>query len=167
MTDKPTNVRVFAVNTRFQQMARRPGGVPRDVAIAQAQSQINDYKADFVDWVARELQALSDTFYSAKGAAIADAKTEEMYRMCCQLRDTGTTMGLALLTFVSDNLCRVLEAIKSGATYDPAMIECHIDALTLARKEPYRSMSPDNFPDMTSGLKRVLERASRQVAQQG
>ena len=90
---------------------------------------------------------------------------EDMYRLCCQLRDTGTTMGLALLTFVSDNLCRVLEAIRSGAPYDPAMIECHIDALTLARKEPYRNMSPDHFPDMTSGLKRVLERATRQVTQ--
>jgi hypothetical protein len=165
MSEKPTNVRIFAVNSRFQQMARRPGGVPRDIAIAQAQSQIEDYKADFVDWVERELQALSDSFYGAKGGAIGEAKIEDMYRLCCQLRDTGTTMGLALLTFVSDNLCRVLEAIRSGAPYDPAMIECHIDALTLARKEPYRSMSPDHFPDMTSGLKRVLERANRHLAQ--
>jgi hypothetical protein len=165
MSEKPTNVRVFAVNSRFQQMARRPGGVPRDIAIAQAQSQIEDYKADFVDWVERELQALSDSFYSAKGGAIGEAKIEDMYRLCSQLRDTGTTMGLALLTFVSDNLCRVLETIRSGAPYDPAMIECHIDALTLARKEPYRSMSPDHFPDMTSGLKRVLERANRHLAQ--
>ncbi len=165
MSDKPANVRVFAVNSRFQQMARRPGGVPRDVAIAQAQAQIEDYKSDFVDWVERELQALSDSFYGAQGGAISDAKIDDMYRLCCQLRDTGTTMGLALLTFVSDNLCRVLEAIQNGATYDPAMIECHIDALTLARKEPYRNMSPDMFPDMTSGLKRVLERATRQVAQ--
>jgi len=166
MSDKPANVRIFAVNSRFQQMARRPGGVPRDVAISQAQSQIEDYKADFVDWVERELQELSDAFYSAKGGNIGEAKIDGMYRLCCQLRDTGTTMGLALLTFVSDNLCRVLEAIKSGAPYDPAMIECHIDALALARKEPYRSMSPDHFPDMTSGLKRVLERASRQAAQE-
>ena len=166
MSEKPTNVRVFAVNSRFQQMARRPGGVPRDIAIAQAQSQIEDYKSDFVDWVERELQALSDSFYSAKGGAIGEAKIEDMYRLCSQLRDTGTTMGLALLTFVSDNLCRVLEAIRSGAPYDPAMIECHIDALTLARKEPYRSMSPDHFPDMTSGLKRVLERANRHLAQE-
>jgi hypothetical protein len=164
MSEKP-NVRVFAVNTRFQQMARRPGGVPRDIAIAQAQSQIEDYKADFVDWVERELQTLSDTFYAAQGGAIGEIKTEDMYRLCCELRDTGTTMGLALLTFVSDNLCRVLEAIRNGAPYDPAMIECHIDALALARKEPYRSMSPDDFPDMTGGLKRVLERATRQAAQ--
>ena len=165
MSDKPEKVRVFAVNTRFQQMARRPGGVPRDIAIAQAQSQIEEYKADFVDWVERELQELSDAFYSAKGDNIEEARIDAMYRLCCQLRDTGTTMGLALLTFVSDNLCRVLEAIRSGAPDDPAMIECHLDALTLARKEPYRSMSPDHFPDMTSGLKRVLDRANRHLTQ--
>ncbi|MET0868317.1 MAG: hypothetical protein ABWY35_09455 [Pseudorhodoplanes sp.] len=163
MSDKPANVRIFAVNSRFQQMARRPGGVPREIAIAQAQAHIDDYRTDFVDWVERELQALSDTFYSAEGSAIGEAKIADMYRLCCQLRDTGTTMGLTLLTFVSDNLCRVLDAIRSGATYDPAMIECHIDALALARKEPYRSMSPDHFPDMTRGLQRVLERATRQV----
>ena len=105
----------------------------------QAQSQIEDYKPDFVDWVERELQELSDALLQRPRAAIsARRKIDGMYRLCCQLRDTGTTMGLALLTFVSDNLCRVLEAIKNGAPYDPAMIECHIDALALARKEPYR-----------------------------
>ena len=164
MTEKPANVRIFPVNSRFQQMARRPGGVPRDVAIRQAQTYIEDYRSEYIDWVDRELKVLSDAFRSAKGSVIAEAKIEEIHRACCQLRDTGTTMGLELLTFVSDNLCHVLEAIKNGASYEPAMIECHIDALNLAQKEPYRSMSPEHFPDMASGLKRVLERAARHAA---
>jgi len=33
--------RLFFVDTRFQKMARRPGGVPRDRAIEQAQKYID------------------------------------------------------------------------------------------------------------------------------
>ena len=43
MTEKtPPNVRIFSVKTRFQELAQRPGGLPRDVAIQQAEAQMPD-----------------------------------------------------------------------------------------------------------------------------
>ncbi len=166
MSDGKGNVRIFSVNTRFQQMAKRPGGVPRDVAIQQAQTQIEGFKVEYVDWAERELDDLAAAFGQAKGPAINDEQIETILSRCRQLRDTGSTMGLELLTFVAGNLCRVLEAIKAGAPYDPAMIECHIDALMLSKKMPYRNLRPDQLPEMTEGLNRVLERANR-LAEQG
>jgi chemotaxis protein histidine kinase CheA len=162
MTEKtPPNVRIFAVKTRFQELAQRPGGVPREVAIQQAETQIDGFRAEFVDWVDRELQELAQTFRSINNTEPDQARIEEIDRRCRQLRDTGTTMGLSLITFISDNLCKVLDAMKSGAPYDAEVIDCHIDALFLAKQDAYRSIRPEQVPEMTKGLHRMLERANR------
>jgi hypothetical protein len=164
MTEKtPPNVRIFSIKTRFQELAQRPGGVPRDVAIQQAETQIDGFKTEFVDWVERELQDLAQALRRIRGGQAEMTQIEEIDRRCRQLRDTGTTMGLALVTFVSDNLCRVLDAVKNGAPYDAEVIECHLDALFLARQDAYRNIRPEQVPEMTSGLHRMLERANRSL----
>ena len=102
MTEKtPPNVRIFAVKTRFQELAQRPGGIPREIAIQQAESGIEGYKAEFVDWVERELQELTQALRKIDSAQPDMAQLDEIYARSRQLRDTGTTMGLALLTFVA------------------------------------------------------------------
>jgi len=162
MNDKTSGpVRIFSVSTRFQEMAQRPGGLPREIAIERAEVQIEEFKAEFVDWVDRELAELTAAFDSATAQGGPDeAAIEAMYLRCRQLRDTGSTMGLELITFVADNLCQMIDGMRSGsAAYDPAKIECHIDALLLAKTEPYRNMDPDQVFEMIDGLLRVRERA--------
>jgi hypothetical protein len=46
------------------------------------------------------------------------------------------------------------------------VIECHIDALFMAKQNAYRNIRPEHVPEMTSGLHRMLERASRSVPDQ-
>ena len=69
-------------------------------------------------------------------------------------------MGFELVSFVSNNLCELLDAIKAGAAYHKETIDCHIDALLLASKAPYCNLRPDQLPEMSSGLRRVVERAN-------
>jgi chemotaxis protein histidine kinase CheA len=162
MTDKtPPNVRIFSVKTRFQELAQRPGGVPRDVAIQQAETQIDGFRPEFIDWVDRELQELVKAFRRVQGGQADKAQIEEIDRRCGQLRDTGTTMGLSLVTFIADNLCKVLDTVRTGAPYDAEVVDCHIDALILAKQDAYRNIRPEQVPEMTSGLHRMLERANR------
>lgn len=164
MTDEtPPNVRIFSVKTRFQELAQRPGGVPREIAIQQADSQIEDFRTEYVDWVERELQELMKALHAVGSGKVDQAQVEIIYRRCRQLRDTGTTMGLGLVSFISDNLCRVLDTVKSGAPYDAEVIQCHIDALLLAKQDAYRKLRPEQVPEMTSGLHRMLERANRSL----
>jgi hypothetical protein len=164
MTEKkPANVRIFSVKTRFQQMAQRPGGVPREVAIHQAETQVAGYQTEFVDWVENELHDLAEAFRRVQGGTANAEQVEEIHRRCRQLHDTGTTMGLALITFIADNLCKVLDTIKAGAPYDGEVIDCHIDAMFLAKKPPYRNLRPEQVPEMTNGLHRMLERANRSL----
>ena len=163
MTEKPNpdpNVRIFSVDTRFQQMAKRPGGVPKERAIEQAQSHIDGLKDEFVDWVDREVKDLSAAFKAMKNGQTAP-ELDGIYHRCCQLRDTGTTMSFELITFVSDNLCQVLDTIKAGAAYDADVVACHIDALMLAKQKNYRNLRPDQVIEMTSGLQTILDRTKK------
>jgi hypothetical protein len=164
MTDNtPPNVRIFSVKTRFQELAQRPGGVPRDLAIKQADKQIQSFKGEFMDWVDRELQEIAQAFRKAGKSGPDGVQFDEIHRRCRELRDTGTTMGLALITFIAGNLCKVLDIMKDGAPYDSEVIDCHVDALLLAKQDVYRNIKPDQVPEMTSGLHRMLERTNRSV----
>lgn len=151
---------IFLVDTRFQQLARRPGGVSRERALDNAQRQIDEMKADFVYWLDRELQDLTAAIRHVAANPSNKAALERANQACCQLRDVGGTMGFELVTFVANNFCDILDAIKAGAPYDQDIIDCHMDALSLARTDPYRSMRPDQVPEMTRGLRRVVELAS-------
>ena len=54
-----SEVRIFFADTRFERMARRPGGVSREKALAQADKMVDELRLDFGDWLDRELQELN------------------------------------------------------------------------------------------------------------
>jgi len=156
---KKANVeaRIFSVETSFAQGARRPGGVSREQALGQAQRNIDELKPDFDNWLDQTLEQLRSAIQESEGGSFSHSWHKRAYDCCSQLRDVGTTMDFALITFIANNLCKILQAIDAGKAYDKAMITCHVDALFLARTEPFCKLSPDQLPEMTDGLRRVVE----------
>jgi hypothetical protein len=150
---------IFPVDTRFQQMARRPGGVPRERALDGAQRHIDELKPEFNNWLSRELEELAVSIQQVVINPSDAAVLERAHQVCSQLRDVGGTMSYELVTFVADNLCDILDAIKAGATCDKNMIDCHMDALALAKTDAYRNLRPEQVPELTSGLRRMVELA--------
>ncbi len=151
--------RVFSVETRFQKMARRPGGVSREKALERAQSNIEEMKSEFTGWLDRELQDLTAAIRHLETHPEDASRLEQAHRRSCQLRDVGATMGFELVTLVSNNLCAILDAIKDGAPYHKETVDCHLDALLLTSKAPYCHMRPEQVPEMTGGLRRLVEQA--------
>ena len=158
---------IFPVDTRFQQMARRPGGVPRERALEGAQRHIDELKPEFNNWLSRELKELTVSIQQVASNPNDTAVLDRAHQACCQLRDVGGTMGYELVTFIADNFCEILDAIKAGATCDKNMIDCHMDALALARTDAYRNLRPEQVPEMTSGLRRMVELALASSAREG
>jgi hypothetical protein len=153
-------VRVFPVETTFQKRARRPGGVPRDRAIKYAVARVEEVKPEFDDWLGKELGALADIVRQAQnGEAPANwiDKTNDHAR---QLRDVGTTMGSELLSYIAGSLCEILDEITAGAKCNIDSITCHVDALFLARQRPYWGLKPEQVPELTAGLRRVVDHVS-------
>ena len=73
-------------------------------------------------------------------------------------------MGFDLVTFVAGNLSKIFEAINSGTEDRADLIDCHIQALLLARQEQNRNLRPEQLPELSSGLRRVAEYAPKSMA---
>jgi hypothetical protein len=159
-SDTKREARTFFVDTRFQRMARRPGGVPRAQALENAQARIEEHKPEVEAWLDRELQALVDVVRSAQAGTAEPQWTEAVELHSRQLRDIGATIGFELLTFVAGNLCDIVEGTKADDQRNMESIACHVDALLLARQRQYRNMRLEQLPDLIKGLCLVAENAS-------
>jgi hypothetical protein len=152
------DVREFHVETRYQTMARRKGGVPRDQAIKQAEQQIELLKPQFDDWLDGELQEFAALIKTAEAGAAEAGWIAGANRRSHDLRDCASTLGFELLAFIANSLCEILDAIEAGRPCNIDSIACHLDALTLARQGNYRYMKPEQVPELTEGLDKVVKR---------
>ena len=148
--------REFHVETKFQQLAKRPGGVSRDQALTQAQVSVATLKPGFETWLDDEIALLlkvlpkdGDDQKDQRWMATADVH-------CQHLADVSATMGYEFVSYVANNLCQMFEAVKHGADYRRDVLACHVDALMLGRKDKFRRMKPEDVPELTEGLRRVL-----------
>ena len=163
MPDDPEqNARAFFVDSRFEQWARRPGGMPRDEALERAQAKIDEIRPSFGDWLDGELQELGKAI-GQNGPDGSNDRQFDRYRIHTMPADTRCRHddGFDLVTFVANNLSEIFEAINAGAEYRADLIDCHIQALLLARQERYRNLRPEQLPELSSGLRRVAEYAPK------
>ncbi len=149
--------RIFAVETRFQKLARRPGGIPRDTAIERAHGGIEEAKRDFDSWLDTELQELASLIQSAERGETEPEWIERVNSHSRELRDVATIMQFDLLSFIANSLCDVLDAIPANNNNNMESITCHMDALMLARQKSYRRLKPEQVPELTKGLRRIVE----------
>jgi hypothetical protein len=161
MAENPNpEARIFSPKTRFQTLARRPGGVPRNRAVENAQNGVEETKLGFDDWLDGELKELFGWIERAKSGEAVEDWIEAAQFHAHQLRDVGTTVGFELLTFVASTLCTILDGIKAGAECNLDALTCHIDALVLIRQKQFRHLRPDQVPELSRGLHRIAEGVS-------
>ena len=153
----PPEAREFHVDTRFQKMARRKGGVPRNKAIQQAELQIEQVKPQFDDWLEGMLKEFATLIGNAEAGTAEPGWIPEANRRSHQLRDGAATLGFELLAFIANSLCEILDAVEAGSPCNIDSITCHLDALMLARKAGYRNLKPEQVPELTSGLHKVVK----------
>jgi hypothetical protein len=149
--------RIFAVETRFEQLARRAGGMPRDRALERAQSALEEAKPAYDDWLEREAAGLADLVRTVATGSEEPGWLETATFRSRQLRDSAGSLGYDLLAFVAGSLCELLDSIEAGSECNMESITCHIDALMLARQQSYRRMKPEQVPELTKGLQRVVK----------
>jgi hypothetical protein len=149
---------VFEVETRFQRLARREGGVPKDKAIEQAQNRIEKVKPSFDQWFEEELRQLTSLIADAQAAKAGPDWVEVANARSRQLCDSSGTLGFPMLAFIAKSLCDILDSIEAGAECNMESITCHVDALNLVTQKSYRRLEPEQMPELTDGLRRVVQR---------
>jgi hypothetical protein len=155
-----SDARIFLVDTRFQKMARRDGGVPRDIAIEQARTEIEEAKSHFDDWLEGELREFVRLMKKVEGAKAGKDWIKTANFHSHQLRDSARTLGFELLAFIAGSLCEILDSIESGGECNMESITCHIESLLLAGHASYRHLKPAQVPGLTEGLNRVVKRVT-------
>jgi hypothetical protein len=159
MSDKShPPARVFSPNSRFNTLARRPGGISRSEAIDNAQARIEEIKPEFDAWLDNELIELGRAVERLKSREAAAIERAQFH--CKQLRDVGTTMDCELVSHVANTLSMILDKIRAGGDLNIDSIVCHMDALSLVRQKSYRRLRPDQVPELLEGLQRVAESVS-------
>ena len=153
--------RVFDVESNFHRKAKQPGGMTRAKAIAHAQAKIDQSQPEFTKWLGGELKVLNEAIQRAEENSADTSTIDQALYHCRQLRDVGSTMGFELVTFVADNLCDILEAIRAGAHYDKEMVGCHLAALTLATQAVSASAPRPTPRTEQRSARRVQEAAIR------
>src|SRR5215471_19131731 len=88
MSSDTDDARIFPVDNRFNQLARRPGGLPRDQALERAHSTIDENKVGFGDWLEQELRQLNDAIERCASSDGRDAEAVDVaYHHCRHIRD--------------------------------------------------------------------------------
>lgn len=155
-------VRIFSVVTNFQKLAVRPGGVPRDKAIAQADAELKDMKPEFDKWIDEEVEALRAALPAVGQGADGDwvpAATIHAGR----LRDVGSTAGYDLVTFVAGAMCDILESGGAATERGVDSLNTQFDALQLVRQPQYYRLRPEDLPELKSGLLRIVARVGQRA----
>ena len=158
MTRKKTSssARVLQIETRFAKMACRDGGVPKSEAIVRAQAEIDKIKPGFYKWLDGEIEEFAELINQAPGAKAEPEWIERAAFRSREVHDSATTFGFELIAFIAGSLCELLDAMAARSECDIEAVICHVDALVLARKRAYRNLRPDQVPDLTKGLRRVV-----------
>jgi hypothetical protein len=140
-------------------MARRPGGLSRDRAIERAEVEIAGVKVGFDEWFGREFAELAAAFAASRSNR-GDAERLAAFRnRSRQICDVAATMHFQLLAFVAQSLCELLDSIGAEGEVPADPIVCHLDALCLSARPDFRTLRPDDVPELTEGLSRVAEQA--------
>ena len=148
--------REFHVETKFQKMAKRPGGVSRDQALTNAQVSVATLKPGFETWLDDEIAVLLRSVPKDGDDLSGKHWMDAADSHCQNLADVSATMGYEFVSYVANNLCLMFDAIRQGADYRRDVMKCHVDALLLGRKDKFRRMKPEDVPELTEGLRRVL-----------
>jgi hypothetical protein len=154
-----TEARIFQVDTNFQQMARRPGGISRDRAIEWAETEIADLEANFDEWLNRELTELAIALAAARDHPHDSEPLVALADRCRQLCDVTAVMRFELLSFVAASLCDLLDSINVEAELPVDSIVCHLDSLSLAARPHLRRLRPEQARELTKGLRRLVKHA--------
>jgi len=149
--------REFDVDTRFQKMASRPGGLSRRQALKNAEVNIEKIKPYFIDWLDAEIARLSHLIPDAAGIRRSDLSwLDALEGASIRMVDVAATMNHPLANLVAHHLHIICEAVRRGAPYYDDIVTCHLDALWLCRQACYCDVTPESVSKLGVDLRRVL-----------
>ena len=147
----------FRSTRAFSNWRAAQAALPREQAIERALSALENAKPAYEDFLEREVAGVADLVRTVEAGNDEPGWIETVTFRSRQLRDSAGSLGYELVAFISGSLCELLDSIEAGSDCNMESIVCHVDALMLARQKSYRRMRPEQVPELTKGLQRVVK----------
>jgi hypothetical protein len=130
MQKQPGAARVFPLETRFQNMAKRPGGLSRDRAISRAEAAVTRMQSGFKAWFALRLREIGEIVSTAEYDDAAWAP--EALRLAGQIHETAGTLGLQTTAAAAEVLCEIFSAIEARQSRADMHLRGRVEELIVA-----------------------------------
>jgi hypothetical protein len=159
---------VIKVRSRFASLAKRPGGMSIDDAVAAAEEAIQEKAAEYPAWLNADLTGLLaelDIAGAATRPEIRKAAIGRSYERACRIRDLGSTFEFFLVTDVADQLCELLLRMVRADRIDLDQTRLFLGSLQLVGSAQYRGVRPSQAGGLVEGLQKIVNRYPRAVAE--
>jgi len=151
-----TMKRTYFPKTRLSKLIERPGGMPRDEALASAQDGIEEMRDESADEIERGIAAIEGfVFASAKNELPSEAMTAILWQGDRIVTLAGT-FGYGMIDAVVRSLCDVTGGLIRSGSRDAAPIAVHVRALRL--------VAPNSKPLAGDDAERILAELARVAA---
>ncbi len=142
--------RLLTIETRFETLARRPGGVPRNSAIATANSNIAATAPDFCRALTARIEKLEKSLNDDVPDSVISATGPFMSEIN-ELRDIGAIVGFPSVTLIAGELCRLFDKADGGTRN--ATVGCFVRSLSLCMRREYRHTDQSEVQRLVTNLK--------------
>ncbi|GAA0534419.1 chemotaxis protein histidine kinase CheA [Rhizomicrobium palustre] len=162
MNKPPKKAQIFMPPNTLRAKVGGGGYIDSDI-LARAEKAVDGLKAEFSDWLAADISALSAAtvaFTAKPSPETADA----LFRTAHDLRGQATTFEYPLIARIAASLAKLMEGLgKTKTEVPPALISAHLDAIQVIYRDKVKDISNYVALALTEELERrvlkTLERA--------
>jgi len=149
-----SSVKITPVPNHLGRKLRKPGGISKDMAVAEASKNVESLRDEFVAAIPGEIQALEEIL-SGDIRGVAGAITlDAMLRRAGQILTLSGTYGFDRLDVVVKRFCDLVMGMQEKNIEDIAPIKVHLRAMRLVYPGA-PEISDEEVAHVLEGLARV------------
>ncbi len=153
-----TAVQIFRRENRLAKLIRKPGGISRKIAMAQAASNLGEIRDELILELDRIL-ALIDR--SATAEAANDNKAQAIiYHGSNHIIGLAEPCGIPELGKAAFSLCELVDRMTEAGAWNAVAVQVHLEAFKLLRGAG-AAMSPADRQAVVTGLRKVTTRVAK------
>ena len=147
--------RTYFPKTRLSELAARPGGIARDMAIEAAMAAIQEMRAESDKTIMAEIEAIEAIVFGAKNTALSEDEMQRVLRHADPIVTLAGTFGYQFLDIAVRSLCDVTDGLLRSNIRDAAPIAVHIQSMRLLGPTA-NALSPEQASKVLAELAKIL-----------
>jgi len=147
--------KTFFPKTRLSELAGRPGGIPRDIAIEGAVAAIQELRGESDKMITLLIGAIDELVTSSKKGQMSEDDMIRVLKYADQIVTLSGTFGYQFLDVAVRSLCDVTDGLVRANLRDVAPIAVHVQSMRLLGPGA-NALTPDQAGKVLNELAKIL-----------